>query len=197
MFLTTLARLTGRYAIPCFVRAFYYSLRYRCLVSFRADVQMSPYIRIGRGTDIRPYTRIVTTEGTITIGRGVGLNSFVFISTGNAFVRIGDDVRIGPHTSIIASNRGFDDPAMRIVDQPKSERGITIGDGAWIGANVVILDGVNIGAGAVIGGGSVVTRDVPAFAIAVGNPCRVVRMRGQKRPPVPALETLHPAAASH
>jgi acetyltransferase-like isoleucine patch superfamily enzyme len=188
-----IARLAGRYGLPCFARAAYYSLRYRCLVSLRADVQLSRNITIGRGSDIRPYARIVTTDGPIRLGRGVGLNSFVFISTGSGFVDIGDDVRIGPHTTIIASNRGFDDPAARIVDQPKSEQGITIGDGVWIGANAVILDGVTIGQGAVIGGGAVVTRDIPAMAIAVGNPARVIRMRGERRPAV-TLEAIEPAA---
>ena len=52
---------------------------------------------------------------------------------------------------------------------------IKIGNGCWIGANVVVLPGVTIGCGAVIGAGSVVTKDIPANVVAVGNPCRVVR----------------------
>ena len=52
---------------------------------------------------------------------------------------------------------------------------IKIGNGCWIGANVVVLPGVTIGGGAVIGAGSVVTKDIPANVVAVGNPCRVVR----------------------
>ena len=52
---------------------------------------------------------------------------------------------------------------------------ITIGNGCWIGANVVVLPGVRIGDGAVIGAGSVVTKDFPANVVAVGNPCRVLR----------------------
>jgi len=52
---------------------------------------------------------------------------------------------------------------------------ITIGDGCWIGANVVVLPGVTIGAGSVIGAGAVVTKDIPANVVAAGNPCRVIR----------------------
>ena len=53
---------------------------------------------------------------------------------------------------------------------------ITIGDGCWIGAGVIILPGVTIGSGSVIGAGSVVTKDIPANCVAVGNPCRVIRL---------------------
>ncbi len=52
---------------------------------------------------------------------------------------------------------------------------ITIGDNVWIGGNTVVLPGVNIGDNVVIGSGSVVTKDIPAWSLAVGNPCRVVR----------------------
>ena len=52
---------------------------------------------------------------------------------------------------------------------------ITIGDNVWIGGNVTILPGVTIGSACVIGAGSVVTHDIPAGMIAVGNPCRVLR----------------------
>ena len=55
--------------------------------------------------------------------------------------------------------------------------GLTVGDDVWIGAMATVLPGVTIGTGAVIGGGAVVTRDVPPYAIAVGNPARVVGER--------------------
>ncbi|GAL31961.1 maltose O-acetyltransferase [Vibrio maritimus] len=52
---------------------------------------------------------------------------------------------------------------------------ITIGDNVWLGGGVVVCPGVSIGEGAVIGAGSVVTKDIPANVVAVGNPCRVIR----------------------
>lgn len=55
-------------------------------------------------------------------------------------------------------------------------KAITIGDNVWIGGNTVICPGVTIGSNVVIGAGSVVTRDIPDWCIAVGNPCRVKRM---------------------
>ena len=57
---------------------------------------------------------------------------------------------------------------------------IHIGRGCWIGANVVVLPGVTIGDGTVIGAGSVVTKDIPANVVAVGNPCRVLRQINNK-----------------
>ena len=52
---------------------------------------------------------------------------------------------------------------------------ITIGDNVWIGGNTVICPGAHIGSNTVIGAGSVVTRDIPDYSIAAGNPCRVIR----------------------
>ena len=58
------------------------------------------------------------------------------------------------------------------------ERPVFVGDDAWIGANASILRGVNIGEGAIIGAGAVVTRDIPSFTIAAGNPARIIRALG-------------------
>ena len=52
---------------------------------------------------------------------------------------------------------------------------VTIGDGAWLGGGVIVCPGVTIGENTVVGAGSVVTRDLPANVVAVGNPCRVMR----------------------
>lgn len=59
----------------------------------------------------------------------------------------------------------------------KSKGDVKIGNGVWIGDSVIILGGVSVGDGAVIGAGSVVTRDVPPYAIAVGNPAKVIKYR--------------------
>jgi chloramphenicol O-acetyltransferase type B len=67
--------------------------------------------------------------------------------------------------------------AAGIEGHPATKGDVTIGNDVWIGIGVTILSGVTIGDGAVIGAGSLVSRDVPPYAIAVGNPCRVVRER--------------------
>ena len=61
------------------------------------------------------------------------------------------------------------------------DRPITIEDGCWIGGGVIILSGITIGYGSVIGAGSVVTKDIPANSLAVGNPCKVIRQINQTK----------------
>lgn len=178
--LQTLLKRAGRYLVPCSIRSLYYSVRFRSLVSLRADVQLSPRIRLGAGTDIRPYARIIVGEGEVTIGRGCGINSFTFIAGSDSRLTIGNHVRIGPSVSILANNRRFDDPTRLIVEQEQISLGITIEDDVWVGAGSVILDGVRIGRGTVIGAGSIVTRDIPPMSLAVGNPARVIRKRGER-----------------
>ena len=95
-------------------------------------------------------------------------------------LKVGKDVMIGPDVIIVGENHRYDR-----LDIPMHMQGYTtyppvrIDDDVWIGARVIILPGVNIGRGAVIGAGSVVTQDVPCFAVCAGNPARVLKYRNQ------------------
>ena len=88
-------------------------------------------------------------------------------------IRIGDNVQIAPNVAIYTAGH----PVHPATRNTSYEYGIdvTIGNNVWIGGNVVICPGVKIGDNAVIGAGSVVLRDIPAWTIAAGNPCRVIR----------------------
>jgi acetyltransferase-like isoleucine patch superfamily enzyme len=66
-----------------------------------------------------------------------------------------------------------------VIEQGRKSDGVTVGSGAWLGAGAKILDGVRVGDGAVIGAGAVVRSDVPAGAIAVGIPAKIVGQRGE------------------
>lgn len=88
-------------------------------------------------------------------------------------VHIGDNVFIGPNVSIYTACHPLN-PEERNTGVEWAEP-ITIGDNVWIGGSVTILPGVTIGNNAVIGAGSVVSKDIPASSLAVGNPCRVIR----------------------
>lgn len=90
-----------------------------------------------------------------------------------AQVTIGDNCQMAPNVSIYTAGH----PVHPVSRNSMYEYGIevTIGDNVWIGGNTVILPGVHIGNNVVIGAGSVVTKDIPDWTIAVGNPCKVVR----------------------
>ena len=90
-----------------------------------------------------------------------------------AKVRVGDNVFIAPHVGIYTAGHPLD------IGQRNAgleyARPITIGNNVWIGGHVVLLPGVSIGDNTIIGAGSVVTKNIPANVLAVGNPCRVIR----------------------
>lgn len=88
-------------------------------------------------------------------------------------VKIGNHVQIAPNVGIYAVEHPLD--AMTRKTGVEYSKPIIIEDNVWIGANSVILAGVTIGENSVIGAGSVVTKDIPANSLAVGNPCKVIR----------------------
>ncbi|WP_182346237.1 sugar O-acetyltransferase [Tomitella gaofuii] len=91
-----------------------------------------------------------------------------------ARITIGSSVFIGPRAQLLTALHPMDDHAARRAGW-ESAAPVTIGDGVWLGAGVIVCPGVRIGQDSVIGAGSVVTRDVPARVFAAGNPCRVIR----------------------
>lgn len=112
--------------------------------------------------------------GEISLGADSTVNPYCVV---RGKITIGDGVRIGAHTSLLAFNHGSDRTDQPIFRQPHTARGITVGDDVWIGSNAIILDGVTIGPHSIIGAGAVVTKDVPAWSIAAGNPAKVLRDR--------------------
>lgn len=95
---------------------------------------------------------------------------------------IGNNVIIGPHVCINTSNHNFTNSELPIRLQGWTNDAVNIEDDVWIGANAVILPGVTIGKGAVIGAASVVTKSIPAYSVAVGNPAHVIRERVKPKP---------------
>ena len=108
----------------------------------------------------------------IEVGENFYANyNFIVLDVGK--VRIGENVMIAPNVSIYTAGH----PVHWDSRNSGYEYGIdvTIGDNVWIGGNTCVMPGVSIGNNAVIGAGSVVTKDIPANVIAVGNPCEVIR----------------------
>jgi UDP-2-acetamido-3-amino-2,3-dideoxy-glucuronate N-acetyltransferase len=104
---------------------------------------------------------LVWIGNKVVIGDRCKVQAFAFIPEG---VKLGDDVFIGPHVCFTNDKRP---PSPKWLET-------VVEDGASIGANCTILPGIRIGAHAMVGAGSVVTRDVPAGAVVVGNPARAL-----------------------
>ncbi len=108
----------------------------------------------------------------IEVGKNIFINyNCTILDVGK--VRIGDNCMFAPNVSIYTAGH----PVHPAVRNTLYEYGIdiTIGNNVWIGGNVVICPGVTIGDNSVIGAGSTVTKDIPSWCIAAGNPCRVIR----------------------
>lgn len=119
--------------------------------------------RIGDDCNICAHTLI---EGDVVIGNRVTVKSGVYIWDG---IRIEDDVFIGPNAAFTNDLM----PRSRVY--PEKFSGAWVKKGASIGANATILPGLTIGQHSMIGAGSVVTEDVPDYAVVAGNPAKVLR----------------------
>lgn len=106
----------------------------------------------------------------------IGARTFVnynLVALDAAPIVIGADCQIGPNVQLLTPTHPIDPQPRR--DKLEAARPIRIEDNVWLGGGVIVCPGVTIGADSVIGAGSVVTRDIPAGVVAVGNPARVVR----------------------
>lgn len=101
------------------------------------------------------------------------------IAAQNAKIVIGNGTIIAPKSSFLTSNHNYGSDNIKAIpyDNVNFVGDITIGEGVWIGESVIILCNVKIGNGAVIAAGSVVTKNVPEFAVVGGNPARVIKYR--------------------
>ena len=126
---------------------------------------------VGDGTVLRPPL-YVDYGSNLRIGARTFVN-FGLVALDVAAITIGDDVQIGPNVQLLTPTHPVEPEPRR--DKWEAARPITIGDNVWLGGGVIVLPGVNIGANTVVGAGAVVTKDLPADVVAVGNPARVVR----------------------
>lgn len=136
-------------------------------------------IEIGDNVHILRDSRIQNVSGNnetrIKIGDNTGIQYRFTILAGSDVI-IGRDVAIASDVFLSSGNHGID-PECNIAYgcQPYLGTPIKIEDGAWLGEKVTVLSGVTIGKKSIIGSGSVVTRDIPAYCVAVGNPARVIK----------------------
>lgn len=139
------------------------------IVGRHTEIINASRVRIGRECLLQDaiYLR-AGTQGSIVIGDRAALNSFCRIF-GHGRVEIGEDTQIGPGSLITTTEHDYQG------ELETSFKAVVIGKGVWVGANVTVLPGIEIGDYAVIGAGSVVTRNIPPRAVAVGVPARVIK----------------------
>jgi acetyltransferase-like isoleucine patch superfamily enzyme len=142
----------------------------------RQGIVVGDNVSIGRNAIIE-CTGVISELGEgLIIGNNVGIAANAFMAVRGS-IEIGDNTIIGPGTSIHAENHVFTSLEKPIRLQGATREGIKIGCDCWIGAKVVILDGVHIGNGVIVAAGSVVNQDLPDYAIAGGVPARVIKIR--------------------
>jgi acetyltransferase-like isoleucine patch superfamily enzyme len=125
---------------------------------------------------LRNATLATAPGGKIMIGDRVHIGEGTIIFS-HLSITIGNDVIIGPQNVIVDSDHHYHDLSIPMNQQGLSLKEVSIEDDVWIPSNCVITKGVTIQKGAIIGAGSVVTRDIPSYTIAVGVPARVIKKR--------------------
>ena len=92
-------------------------------------------------------------------------------------MKIGKNALVAAYTYFVGGDHTANRTDIPVLFQPRTAKGVTIGDNVWFGAGVRVLDGITIGRDAIIGSNAVVTKDIPDFAIAVGVPAKVIKNR--------------------
>ncbi len=152
------------------------------------------YHEVAKGSTIRRKTRMdVLPFNPFSLGANSTIEDFCTVNNGVGAVIIGHHTRIGISNVLIGPvsvgnhvifaqnivmsglNHGYEDVNTPIHLQPVTTSPIVIEDDCWLGANVVVTAGVTVGKHSVIAAGAVVTKNIPPFSIAVGNPARVIK----------------------
>lgn len=118
------------------------------------------------------YQDVEACGGLFDLGKNVLIGRFCNLRSGYhvGMIKIGDHTKISQLVSIIANDHNYKDKDCLIEHQGFTEKSVIIGVDCWIGCNSVVLPGVTVGDGAVIGAGAVVTKNVPAYEVWAGIP---------------------------
>ena len=149
------------------------------LIRRRSRIDVFPWNRFEIGT-------LTTIEDFCTVNNGSGdviLGDRVRIGIGSVIigpVTMGNGSGLGQHVFVAGFNHGYEDGNINSSKQPLVIRPVIIEEEAHIGANSVVVAGVRIGKRSQVGAGSVVTKDIPPFSVAVGNPARVIKQYNHK-----------------
>lgn len=143
----------------------------------RAALLREMFAEIGDGCYIEPPLHANWGGRHVHFGKNIYAN-FHLTLVDDTDIYVGDDTMFGPNVTVATAGHPIL-PALR-EQVYQYNMPVVIGRNCWIGAGAILLPGVHIGDGTVIGAGSVVTKDIPANVVAVGNPCRVLRPIGAR-----------------
>ncbi len=138
----------------------------------RAALLKEMFAEIGEGCYIEPPLHSNWGGHNVHFGKGVYAN-FNLTLVDDTHIYVGDHTMLGPNVTLATAGHP--------IYPPLREKGyqynvpVRIGKNCWLGAGVIVMPGVTIGDNTVIGAGSIVTKDIPANVVAVGNPCRILR----------------------
>ncbi|WP_231459341.1 DapH/DapD/GlmU-related protein [Pedobacter sp. Leaf132] len=160
--------------VRIFLNPFKHKRGKRSIIRFNTRLDVFPFneFQLGDNSVIESFTTINNGVGNVIVGSKtiIGMSNVII-----GPVKIGNNVMLAQNIVVSGLNHGYEDVNISPAFQKVSCKDITIADDVWIGANSVITAGVSLGRHCIIGAGSVVTKDVPEFSIAVGNPAKVIK----------------------
>jgi acetyltransferase-like isoleucine patch superfamily enzyme len=142
-----------------------------------AKGQTNRGIEIGNGVFIGRNTILSCKNGDVVLQDGANLGFNCEIFSGGATVVVGKNVMLAAYSYLIGGGHEASSTEVSPLEQARTATGITVGDGAWLGAGVLVLDGCDLGEQSIVGAGAVVTKPVDSFAVVAGVPARFVRSR--------------------
>jgi acetyltransferase-like isoleucine patch superfamily enzyme len=162
-----------------FVNPFYHHKGKNSLIRRRTRMDVLPFNHffLGDNSTIEDFSVINNGVGDIYIGdrTRIGLGCTLI-----GPVKIGNDVGVAQGVVLTGLNHNYEDVTMPISKQGVSTAPIVVEDEVWLGANCVILAGTTIGKHSIVAAGSVITKNVPPYSLAFGNPARVIRQYNQE-----------------
>lgn len=165
--------------VRLFINPFVHKKGKHAIIRRRTRMDVFPYNKFNLGVKsvIEDFATINNGVGDVIIGNQtiVGLSNVII-----GPVTIGNEVMLAQNIVVSALNHGYEDPDVSPRRQKETCKQIVICDDVWIGSNSVITAGVTLGKHCIIGAGSVVTKDVPEFSVAVGNPAKVIKQYNRK-----------------
>jgi len=151
--------------------------RSRAMVSPRAEVELSPQLRIGRKTQVSSFTKIKVAGGPLEIGQRCSIATGCFIGSGAGGTYIGDDCLIGANCTIVSSTYRYGALDVPFAKQGHDSKGTVIGNNVLIGSNCVVVDGARIEDNVMIGANSLISGTIPRNSVVQGNPAKVIFTR--------------------